>query len=687
MKQRLIALCAGITCGLASMVGAQDANEQNAVNLYDLTLEQLANIVVTASKVPQSLSRVTEKVDVITEQQISRIVQGKRNLAELIQYLPGASVSVLSRNDANWGSYGGIGPKYSTYMLQGLPIDAFMDPMVLDAMAIQRIEVQRGPASVMYPEFLSQDFAGSQSPLAGTVNLILKEDVATPLSTVTLDYGSYDTYAVRAYHQDRVDRCHVFGGAAYEQSDYVNYSLPDSWLNMLQDPEYTKFHVFLGASVYLDEKAKHKIALFGNETLHDGNMGRVNREYDHQYGLLNAEYSGQLTDAVKATLKAGIRSYDRSWEEDNYDNNQDLSLRENAGVEQNIVPMDASLTFRHFQDSNLTIGSDYQKASYKTWVEPANKDKVDRTVADASQVGVYAQEELQVGKATLRGGGRLNKINNDIDKLEGQAPGSSDQTWDVALWSVGAKYRLAEDWALFANGGNSFLTPGFKAVGGTLSATDRSVPGRNGQLPNPNLKPESGMGYDLGLDGRLSPSLSLSVRAFRNTISDAIIDSVVSEDPSQTMSENADGETVAQGIEMDVQQRTDWGIDWFANATLTQSEIVAPGNPDQDGAEVPFVPGVMANVGATCYLPYRIEVSLMLHWSGRIYDSSSKENRNSFDSGELVNVMASKAFAVRGGRTVTVFVKLYNATDNKIDMPWQFQDPGFQGTFGVTAQF
>ena len=61
------------------------------------------------------------------------------------------------------------------HICSGLPIDAFIDPMSLDLSAVESIEVQRGAASVLYPNYLSQDFAGNQSPLAGTVNLILKE--------------------------------------------------------------------------------------------------------------------------------------------------------------------------------------------------------------------------------------------------------------------------------------------------------------------------------------------------------------------------------------------------------------------------------------------------------------------------------------------------------------------------------
>ena len=53
-------------------------------------------------------------------------------MAEIFQYQPGTFASVLSRNDANWGSYGGLGPKYNGYLLDGLGIDSFVDTMSLD---------------------------------------------------------------------------------------------------------------------------------------------------------------------------------------------------------------------------------------------------------------------------------------------------------------------------------------------------------------------------------------------------------------------------------------------------------------------------------------------------------------------------------------------------------------------------
>jgi outer membrane receptor protein involved in Fe transport len=678
--------CLALLLFTAINLKAQNDVNQSA-NLYNLDLEELGKIVVTASKTPQSVTKITQKVDVVTEKQIKDYIPANRNLAELIQYTSGASVKVLSRNDANWGAYGGIGPKYSTYMLQGLPIDGFVDPMSIETMAIQRIEIQRGPASVLYPNYLSQDFAGNQSPLAGTINLILKENINKPQSMFSLSYGSYNTFAAQAYREQKLKRVQAFGGISLEKSDYTNYGSPGSWLNMQKNPEYFKGKAILGASYSIDKAEKHKISLFGNLTLHRGDVGRINRKYDNRYGLVNLGYTGELTSSLKVSFKAGLRIYDRTWQEDNFSTNNDESLRETDGVKQLIIPIDLSVTYSHLKNSRLTLGTDHQQSKYLTTALPVNGIEIIGNNASARQTGVYCQEELELNNLTLRAGGRFNGIGYNIEKLSGQLPGLNNQSWKVFLWSTGAKYRLAENWSVYMNGGTSFMSPSLKSIGGTLSITDKFVIGKNGQLPNPDLKPEKGIGFDVGLDGQIFSNLNMSLRAFNNKINDAIIDNVISQNPSQTMSVNADGKTEVTGFEIGMKQTIKNKFEWFGNLTLAQSEIKNPNNPDEDGVEVPFVPKIMGNLGFTIYLPYSLEVSPMAHFGGKIYDSSSKSSRMIFPSRELINLFATKTLIIGDNLKLCVFTNLYNLTNNKFDMPWQFRDPGFSYTFGVRLTF
>lgn len=634
-------------------------------------------ITVTASKTPQSIGNVTQKIDVIDSREIGKVVSGNRTISEVLMYKPGSSVSSLSRNDANWGTYGGIGAKYSTYMLQGLPIDAFVDPMSLDLSAIDRIEVQRGPASVIYPNYLSQDFAGNQSPLAGTINLILKEKIDKPLTSFSTAYGSYNTLNGQFYHQGKTQNLNYYAGANYESSNYTNYGTANSWLNMQKNPEYKKTKLFGGATWYPAGNDKQKFTLFVNKTFHTGDAGRVYRGFENEYGTINAGYSIELNDRMNLQAHAGIRNYNRSWQESNFGVID--TLKSNNGVDQTIVPADISLTIRHGKENLFIVGSDYQGANYSTWTDPLQGYQSFGNKSTAFQSGIYAQEELHISKLIWRAGVRYNYMKNNVELVDGGAPGEKTKEWNRFLWSTGLKYKFNNDLSLFANAGNSFLTPGLKSTGGTIRLSDKGVIGRNGQLPNPNLKPESGLGIDAGADVSLPANFKISVRGFYLSVNDAIIDNVVSQNPSQTQSINA-GQTTSKGVEAELKQMITTNIQWFVNYTFMKTEV-------KDAGTVPFAPEQVANLGVNLSTSYGLSFSPYLNYNNGFYDSSDKASRSFFKPGTLLNINVSQILAKTESYNIEAFGNFYNVTNNKYEMPWQFQNPGFSMMAGIKATF
>ena len=644
----------------------------------------LGEVVVTASKTATAPGNVTQKIDVLKAEALAKVVQGNNNLSEAIQYQPGASVSALSRNDANWGTYGGIGPKYSTYMLAGLPVDAFVDPQALSLMAVERIEVQRGPASVLYPNWLSQDFAGNQSPLSGTVNMVLKERVEQQKTMLSSSYGSYNTFNNQVYHQDRAGNLHYFAGLGYEMSDYTDYGTENSWLNMQDNPEYRKTKAFAGANWFMGKDNRQKFSLFVNRAWHTGDAGRVYRGFEHDYTTLNAGYSAQITERVALSSGFGVRNYDRQWQESKF--NGIDSLLSNNGVYQKIIPADVNLSFIHGNAHLLTIGADYQGADYYTWTDPLLGYRLYGNKSTAHQAGIYAQEELRFNGLIVRAGARYNLVSYNIDLVGGGAPGDRDRSWSSLLWSAGVKYHLNESISAFANAGNSYLTPGLKSIGGTIAITQEGVPGQHGQLPNPDLEPESGAGYDLGLNLKLPAGTRVSVRGFHLNVADAIVETVVSEDPSQTQSVNA-GESTVTGAEAEVNQKLNEMISWFANYTYMDNNISNPLNEDQDDVNIPFAPEHVANAGIDLAFPFGLRFSPYLNYNGGYYDSNSKSGRKKFTPGTVVNAYVSQTVSKTGAGHFEVFARLYNITDNRYEMPWQFRNTGFSAMGGIKFTF
>ncbi len=644
----------------------------------------LSEIVVTASKSAQSVDAVTQKMDIIRSDEIELMVSGNRNLSELMLYKAGTFVSALSRNDANWGTFGGIGPKYSTYMLQGLPIDAFVDPMALDPNAIDRIEMQRGPVSVLYPNYLSQDFAGNQSPLAGTVNLILKDRAEGASSSLSASYGSYNTINGNAFHENQIGKLHYMGSFSIEKSDYTDYGSPGSWLNMIDNPEYQKMKIFAGGNWHINREKNQKLDFFVNQTFHSGDAGRPNRGFDHSYALLHLGYSGNLTKQLGVGFKLGYRNYSRSSEEDNY-GMMDLSLRETNNVDQRIIPMDAFFTYKIGENSKTIAGIEYQLADYKTTSLPAAGSESVGNDARANQLGAYIQEELTLGNAILRGGLKYVSTTNDIALLSGAVPVEKSRTWNVLLWNAGIKYHAGGHFIPFVNAGTSFMVPGIKSIGGTVMAGDTLT---SGQLPNPDLKPEKGRGIDFGFDFKPAATTVFTARYFLYSINDAIVENSVRNNGvvSQSKSVNA-GKTIAKGFELEIKQCFGNSFQWFANHTFFQTEVSNIFDPDQDGSNLPFVPDQLSNFGLTIWLPCKIVISPYVHLAGKIYDSSSKSGRTQYNSYELVNLSMNKTFVLLKKTSLNAFLHFYNLTNNKFDMPWQFRDPGFSMMAGAKLSF
>jgi iron complex outermembrane recepter protein len=638
-------------------------------------------VTVTGSKTEEPQRDTTQRVGVISSDEIAARSTSSRNITELIQYQPGVSVTVLSRSDANWGSYGGLGPKYTTYLLDGLPIDSFVDTMSLDPWAFARVETHQGPASVLYSNYFSADFAGTQAPLAGITNLVLKERIAAPVTHIVLDGGSWNTLGARLYHEDHAGNLHYFVGTTYEQSDYTDYGAPNSWLGMLDDPAYKKMKVYGRATYFAG--SRQKLSVFAQHTLHNGFTGRINRDYDHNYDTVNVGYANDVTETLGLQVKTGLRKYDRRWGDDNYP--AGLALVDHSGVQQTIVPIDALVTVKHRGNSSLAIGADGQFATYTTYTEPNAARTTDNESSTAS-TGVYLQEKYVSGRWVLRAGGRVNRVTDTYTRIGSSAPGLADHAWTKVLWSTGARVTITDKVAAFANAGSSFVSPAAKAVGGTLKAADAGIVGRNGQLPNPNLKPESGVGSDFGIDLAPAPGMTLGLRGFYNRVTDAIVDNVVSGTPSQTQSVNA-GNARSYGFELVYDQRVVSRLHAFANVTRTASRIENPIDQDQNGSDLSFVPGYVFNAGVAWDATDRLRLSPYLHAVGTYYDSTSLEGRSAFGPYQVVNLKVEQTVSSRAGRAVVLFADLNNLTNQRYVMPWQFRDPGFNMIAGLDLHF
>ena len=653
---------------------------------HEADVPEMEEVIVTGSKLPRTPGNVTQKIDIITADEMGSLVLGNGNLAEMLSYTPGNFANVLSRNDANWGSSGGLPHHYKGYMLDGLPIDGFVDLQSLDSWAFQRVENQRGSASVLYPTYLAMDFNGNQTPLAGTANFILKERVRSTRTSASVYGGSYNTIGGRFFHQRAAGNLHLFFGGHHEDSDYTDYGTEGSWLNMIDNPEYEKTKMYMRGTYFLDDSGQ-RASIYAHRTWHTGDAGRPNRDFGHTYTTLNAGYTKPLSERMTATAKVGYRDFVRRWEEDNFarDENEkviteSLSLRSEDGVDQSVVPADVSVSILTRESDVLTVGADYQRVSYETFNEadqpkPAND-------GTATSIGLYAQEEFRWNSIILRAGARYTTISQDVDLLQGAAPGQDSQSWNKLLYSAGARYNQSEDLSVYTNFGTSFRAPSLKSVGGTIPVGSKD----SGHLPNPDLEPESGTSIDLGVNYRPMEGLQVGLRGFNIVIDDQIAQIVVEGTDNQAQNINA-GQTTTNGAELEVTHRLSDMVEWFGTYTYTSAEVTDnPTNRSQEGAKMNFVPETAIGLGAHLTLAQGLRATLTAQSYSGIYEGISND-AEPLDGYILVNARVQYGVSTRDGYDLTLFLEPYNITNQTFAMPWGFQDPGFSANAGLMVSF
>ena len=648
---------------------------------------EMGEMVITGSKLPQTPGNVTQKISIITADEMSSLVLGNGNLAEVLSYSPGNFANVLSRNDANWGSSGGLAHTYKGYMLDGLPIDSFVDLQSLDSWAFQRIEDQRGSASVLYPTYLAMDFAGNQSPLAGTANFILKERVGSTRTSASAYYGSYNTIGGRFFHQRAAGNLHLFFGGHHEDSDYTYYGTFDddgnrnSWLNMDDNPEYEKTKMYMRGTYFLNDSGQ-RASLYAHRTWHTGDAGRINRDFGHIYTTLNAGYTNPVSDKATLQAKVGYRDYVRRWEEDGiWEDPQSRQLRSEDGVDQSVIPADLSLSIITREADVLTVGADYQLASYATSSETDSL----RTGNDATAtaLGFYAQEEFRLNALILRAGARYNIISHDIDLLQGAPPNETSNSWNKVLYSAGARYNQSDDLSVFANIGTSFKAPSLKSVGGTVPPD-----GKGGHLPNPDIKPESGTSLDVGANFRPMEGVQIGVRGFNILIDDQIVQRVVpvaEDDPAQSQDINA-GNTTTNGVELEVTHRLDETVEWFANYTYTNAEVKEHLDENQVGAKINFVPKSAIGAGVHLTFSQGLRATVTLQSYSGIYQDINRD-AEPLDGYILVNARLEQRVRTQDGYDLNLYLEPYNITNQTFEMPWGFQDPGLSVNGGIMVSF
>ncbi|CUI73735.1 TonB-dependent siderophore receptor [Achromobacter xylosoxidans] len=546
------------------------------------TVRYVVDTSGAGTKTDARLIETPQSISVVTRQQMDD--QAVQNVRQALRYTPGLTAEYRGAGGSRYDTviYRGFGGgiNYDYAYLDGMRLlgTNYAIPQI-DTYNLERIEVLRGPSSVLF---------GQGTP-GGLINLVSKKPTATPLHEIELQAGSH-SFGQAAFDfggpvDDAGKVLYRLTGVAHTGKTQIDYQKDervaiapavtfrpnaDTSLTLLaqyQHDPYGGYFGFLPAvgtiqdlpgggrigrrffdgSPRFDEFKRTQTAL-GYLLEH-----RIDEVWSVQSNL---RYMQMKTD-YKSVYTTGLNAADPA--------NSLLTRR--AIV--NHANMDAVTTDNHAQARFNTgalahtalFGIDYQRLSYREdqgmGAAPSlsiNRPDYDAAIATPSitvrskqtldQIGLYAQDQVKLGQWTLLGGIRQDWTGNDRrNRIKGDTTNQSDRAF---TWRLGSVYEFSNGVAPYVSYSRSFQPVADADAQGNL------------------FKPTKGEQYEAGI--KYQPpghDAFVSAAVYQLTQSN-----VLTTDPANTNYSIQTGEVRSRGLELEGKASLTRNLDLLASYTL-----------------------------------------------------------------------------------------------------------------------
>ncbi len=542
----ITALAAAPAEGSEEQPGTQTASEPE-----DTFEGESRNLVVTATRSAHEKNDAPISTDVFDRQMIQDT--GAENALEVLEEAPGIQV------DRGVGGAGvrlqGLDPKYTLILVDGQRVSGRIDGTVdltrFPAEDIERIEIVRGPGSVLY----------GADALAGTINIITRRAAKRWESEAHSSYGSFNTLDLTGRVGHRTKRYTGSLSAGLHNTD--GWDADPSTLSTT-GPSARQFEVSTGqrftsrGMFALDGWAQYlRRTTRGVDALNTGAVfDRVNR---------SETLTANLTPS--ATWNDGSFRFTGSYSlfRDQFFNDQRGSAALDASQE----------TFDHVAQGTATLSQRVEEHVLTTGVdaqfEVLSADRIDPGTVDRQRYAVFAQDEwTPLESLSILPGVRL-----DYDSLFGLYP-----TPRIAMM-----LRPGQRWRLRASYGRGYRAPTFREM--YLLFTNAGVGYQ--VRGNPSLQPETSWSTHVSAQFLPWRWASISVAAFDHRLQDTVvIDTLDNSDGALTLFGYANiGNAESRGIEssasFEVGPLTFDGSYTLTHARDLDSGLVLPGRARHRG--------------------------------------------------------------------------------------------------------
>jgi outer membrane receptor for ferrienterochelin and colicins len=634
MKQTTRAFLALLVAGgliRPPLLHAQETTSSDK-ELSELSLEELLNIeVTTVSKRAETSSDAPGIISVLTRDDLRRF--GGTNLRDILLRVPGLIGSTVYMTDRSMIAPRGEQVQASSghvlLLLNGRPMREVQEGGIKSEMlqsfpvsVIERIEVIRGPGSVLY---------GSHA-FSAVINVITEkaEDTGVSASVFTNASGSYGVQAKASV--DHGDLKVVAAGRYFEQEDWkLNWSypvppagvetvpvtVPDqgpgayaeiSYRKLRVMASYAKWETFYAIPDYAFVFPAYGTAHWEKWFADAGYSAKVSDTWDMDFNLT---YSRSTFDTS-------------SWPSTNRDSYEIVGEWTNY-----LHPSDKA---------RITFGGLYNYMKGEEWGTGARDTPF--TDADQSSFAAYAQADYRLAPPLkIIGGLQANKVEDlDVD-LNPRA---------------GLIFEPAKRVTLKALYSQAFRAPSLNELG----IYHPAIRG------NPNLKPEKVNTFDVGISYS-GDKAYLQASAFHSKMTN-----IIYQDRSgryEIPTYDNIGEVTIKGVEVEAKY-------YLTKQVFVTASTLFQNSKDQDGNE-DVTP--IASFGLKTGLSYAsdngLTLSLFNVYQGKLdekYDSDLNESPGSYDLLNLYfDLDLNRLLGISVGDRLGVFVQADNLLNEEIWLP------------------
>ncbi len=421
----------------------------NCAYADDWPTYHLSDVVVTASRTPQTLGTSLADISLISADDIARA--GQSSLAELLQSQPGVDiVSNGGLGTATTISLRGADSTHTLVLLDGMRIgSATLGTTSLENIPlnlIDHIEILRGPASHLY---------GSEA-IGGVIQIFTKSGVGKPRPNFSVGYGSYNTKKLSGGVSGEADGTRFSLQAGQTESDSIS-AFSDgnpSYLNKNRDSDaYRNTNVSAKLARTLGAGQEIGLDVFGSNgrSHYDGYSSNVDYYNDHALSAIGLYSKNRVTSDWQSTLRV-------SQSGDHY--NDYAAAKTVFNTDQN------QLTWQN--DIKLGAGQAMLGMEYLE----QKVDSTTRYTVDARRVKSYF-----AGYQTRLG---LHSVQANVRHDDNSQFGAHDTGY------LGYGYQFAPQWRATGNISTAFKAPTFNNL---------YYPG----FSDPNLRPETSLNKEIGV--------------------------------------------------------------------------------------------------------------------------------------------------------------------------------------------